>query len=40
VQRYLPQVKLIESGLKDNWCGYNAGKAERILGFRAVHFLD
>jgi nucleoside-diphosphate-sugar epimerase len=39
VQRYLPQVKLIKSGLKDNWCGYDAGKADRILGFRAVHFL-
>jgi nucleoside-diphosphate-sugar epimerase len=39
VQRYLPQVKLIKSGLKDNWCGYNTGKAESILGFRAVHFL-
>lgn len=41
VQRYLPQVKRIKSGLKDNWCGYNAGKAENILGFRAVHlFVD
>ena len=39
VQRYLPQVKLIKSGLKDNWCGYNTGTAESILGFRAGHFL-
>ncbi|HET8562659.1 MAG TPA: NAD(P)-dependent oxidoreductase [Candidatus Binatia bacterium] len=39
VQRYLPQVRLIKSGLKDNWCGYDAGKAESILGFRAVHLL-
>jgi len=39
VQRYLPQVKLIKSGLKDNWCGYDAGKAESMLGFRAVHLL-
>jgi nucleoside-diphosphate-sugar epimerase len=39
VQRYLPQVKLINSELKDNWCGYDAGKAESILGFRAVHLL-
>lgn len=39
VQRYLPQVKLTRSGLNDNWCGYDAGKAERILGFRAVHLL-
>jgi nucleoside-diphosphate-sugar epimerase len=40
VRRYLPQVKLIKSGLNDNWSGYDAGKAERILGFRAVHLLD
>ncbi len=39
VQRYLPQVKLIKSGLKDNWCGYDAAKAESILGFRAAHHL-
>jgi nucleoside-diphosphate-sugar epimerase len=39
VQRYLPHVKLVKSGLKDNWCGYDAGKAESILGFRAVHLL-
>jgi len=39
VQRYLPQVKLIKSGLQDNWCGYDAGKAENILGFRAAHLL-
>lgn len=39
VRRYLPQVKLIKSGLNDNWCGYDAGKAERVLGFRAVHLL-
>ncbi len=39
VQRYLPQVKLVKSGLQDNWCGYDAGKAERSLGFRAAHLL-
>ena len=39
VARYLPQVKLIKSGLKENWCGYDAGKAESILGFRAAHLL-
>jgi hypothetical protein len=39
VQRYLPHVKRVKSGLKDNWCGYDAGKAESILGFRAVHLL-
>ena len=39
VQRYLPHVKLAKSGLKDNWCGYDAGKAESILGFRAAHLL-
>jgi len=39
VQRYLPQVKLIKSGLQDNWCGYDGGKAENILGFRAAHLL-
>src|SRR6266508_1018252 len=33
VQRYLPQVKLIKSGLQHNWCGYDPGKAESILGF-------
>jgi nucleoside-diphosphate-sugar epimerase len=40
VQRYLPDVRLIKSGLQDNWCGYDAGKAENILGFRATHLLD
>ena len=39
VQRYLPQVKLIKSGLKENWCGYDAGKAESIFGFRAARLL-
>ena len=39
VERYLPQVKLIKSGLKENWCGYDAGKAESVLGFRAARFL-
>jgi nucleoside-diphosphate-sugar epimerase len=39
VARYLPQVKLIKSGLKENWCGYDAGKAESILGFRAARLL-
>ena len=39
VERYLPQVKLIKSGLKENWCGYDAGKAESILGFRAARLL-
>ena len=39
VRRYLPQVKLIKSGLRDNWCGYDSGKAESILGFRAAHHL-
>lgn len=39
VQRYLPQVKLIKSGLHQKWCGYDPGKAESILGFSAVHFL-
>jgi nucleoside-diphosphate-sugar epimerase len=39
VQRYLPGVKIVNSGPKDNWCGYAAGKAERILGFRAEHLL-
>ncbi len=39
VRRYLPQVKVIKSGLQDNWCGYDAGKAESILGFRAAHHL-
>jgi nucleoside-diphosphate-sugar epimerase len=41
VQRYLPKVKIIKSGLKGNWCGYDAGKAERQLGFRAARlFVD
>ncbi|HEY7558475.1 MAG TPA: NAD(P)-dependent oxidoreductase [Candidatus Binatia bacterium] len=41
VQRYLPKVKVIKSGLKGNWCGYDAGKAERQLGFRAARlFVD
>ena len=39
IARYLPQVKLIKSGLKENWCGYDAGKAESILGFRAARLL-
>jgi nucleoside-diphosphate-sugar epimerase len=39
VERYLPHVKLIKSGLKENWCGYDAGKAESILGFRAARLL-
>jgi len=39
VERYLPQVKLIKAGLKDNWCGYDASKAESLLGFRAAHLL-
>jgi len=39
VERYLPQVKLIKSGLKENWCGYDAGKAESILSFRAARLL-
>lgn len=39
VQRYLPQVKLVKSGLKENWCGYDTGKAESILGFRAARLL-
>lgn len=39
VRRYLPQVKLVKPGLKDNWCGYDPGKAERILGFRAMQLL-
>jgi hypothetical protein len=39
VQRYLPRVKLIKSGLQDNRCGYAGGKAENILGFRAAHLL-
>jgi nucleoside-diphosphate-sugar epimerase len=39
LHRYLPQVKITKPGLTDNWCGYAADKAERILGFRAVHTL-
>ncbi len=39
VRRYLPQVKIIKSGLNDNWCGYDAAKAEAVLGFRAEHML-
>jgi nucleoside-diphosphate-sugar epimerase len=41
VQRYLAQVKLVKSGLRGNWCGYDAGKAESLLGFRAARlFVD
>jgi nucleoside-diphosphate-sugar epimerase len=39
VQRYLPKVKLIKSELNDNWCGYDAGKAESILRFRPAHLM-
>ena len=41
VQRYLPRVKRVKSGLKGNWCGYDTAKAESRLGFRAARlFLD
>lgn len=40
VQRYFPDVRLVQSGLQDNWCGYDGGKAERILDFRATHLFD
>jgi nucleoside-diphosphate-sugar epimerase len=39
VQRHLPQVKRIKPGLGGNWCGYDSGKAESFLGFRAARLL-
>ena len=40
IERYLPHMKLVKSGLKQNWSGYDPTKAETILGFRAVHLLE
>jgi nucleoside-diphosphate-sugar epimerase len=39
LRRYVPRVKILKSGLNPNWCGYDAAKAESVLGFRAEHLL-
>jgi nucleoside-diphosphate-sugar epimerase len=35
VQRYVADVPRVTKGLPDNWAGYDASKAERLLGFKA-----
>lgn len=40
VKRYLPHVKIAKQGLQQNWSGYDTGKAETILGFRAARLLE
>jgi nucleoside-diphosphate-sugar epimerase len=40
VRRYLPTVDCVTAGLQDNWCGYDTGKAETALGFRARHLFN
>jgi nucleoside-diphosphate-sugar epimerase len=39
LERYLPNVHRLRKPSKDNWAGYDTSRAERMLGFRAVHLL-
>ena len=34
-EKYLPQVRIARQGLGDRWSGYDTGKAESVLHFRA-----
>ena len=39
IRKYLPEVTDIRNSDSGNWAGYDAGKAEMILGFTARHLL-
>jgi nucleoside-diphosphate-sugar epimerase len=39
LQRYLPNVRCVKQPADRNWAGYDSSKAERILGFKARHFI-
>jgi hypothetical protein len=39
LQRYLPNVRCVKRPADRNWAGYDSSKAERILGFKARHFI-